>query len=561
MRLSEQSSTESDVPPPRVAVGYVRVSTGRQATDGLSLAEQEKRVRAYAESRGWTMGTVYVEAGVSGRERDRPELTRLLAELHAIDVVIVPRLDRLGRSTGHLHQIYEQLEAQGVDLASVAENLDTSTAHGRLLRSVLSSVAEMESDTVSERVKAVTEVRARAGKYHGGPPPYGFRSSLLDRDPVEAPIVNRIYREYVGGRSMTSIARALIREGVPARRGHWHAGTVARILANPAYSGRIRLNGRVYPGAHDALVSQEDWERAARIRRALATTRGGGRGRSPNGSHLFVKGLLRCGSCRAALVPRTERNRQSPPTEVYYCLGRKTLGPEACDQGPITRQVVDEAALRYFEVVGLDLEATQAAFQQGMDHKLLEIEALRNVAERDHAKAIARFERVLGLFQDGEVEAADWREQRASLLSQRHAAEAQADGLRRREEELRAEIEAISACDALMERMAEIRRTVAGELASSEDVASLRAAVLSLFERFDLYRVPALADMHEWDPDSPGPVVGQRAGGDHVLIPTIRSDAFEPAADDDDWQGLPRLNRVSLRLAEPANNHSDAFVT
>jgi site-specific DNA recombinase len=187
------------------AAGYVRVSTERQAEEGLSLAEQERRVREYAERQGWDLIDVYVERGVSGRRDDRPELGRLLAILANLDRVIIPKLDRLGRSNRHLLEVCDRLEASGVGLISLAENIDTATPTGRLLRAILAALAEFEADTIAERVRAVTESRARSGRPNGGPAPYGYaygpeKSGLVVvRD--EALIVARIFAEWCNGRT------------------------------------------------------------------------------------------------------------------------------------------------------------------------------------------------------------------------------------------------------------------------------------------------------------------------------------------------------------------------
>ena len=165
----------SQLTQPTRAAGYVRVSTERQATEGLSLGEQERRLRAYAEARGWELVELYTDAGISGKRDDRPALRRLLAQLDRFDTLIIPKLDRLGRSNRHLLDVFEQLEAADVQLVSVSEAIDTSTPIGKLLRSVLSAMAEFEADNISERVKAVTERRAREGGHHGGPRPYGYR--------------------------------------------------------------------------------------------------------------------------------------------------------------------------------------------------------------------------------------------------------------------------------------------------------------------------------------------------------------------------------------------------
>ena len=145
-------------PPPDV-----RVSTARQAEEGLSLEAQERRVREYVEREGWELTGLYVERGVSGRRAARPELDKLLADLDGIDRLVIPKLDRLGRSNRHLHDLFEALQAANVELVSLADNIDTSTSAGRLMRNMLANLAEFES-TRSGSASSRNRCPRRAGQ-------------------------------------------------------------------------------------------------------------------------------------------------------------------------------------------------------------------------------------------------------------------------------------------------------------------------------------------------------------------------------------------------------------
>src|SRR5829696_6598492 len=133
-------SRKANASPAVRAAIYIRVSTARQAEEGFSLDEQERRAIAHIERAGWEHAGTYREEGVSGAKRDRPALGRMLADLADFDAIVVPSLDRLGRSTKDLLGLYDQFESTGVALVSLRENLDTTTPVGRLLRTILSAV-------------------------------------------------------------------------------------------------------------------------------------------------------------------------------------------------------------------------------------------------------------------------------------------------------------------------------------------------------------------------------------------------------------------------------------
>src|SRR5437868_22360 len=107
---------------PSAAV-YCRVSSLRQAEEGLSLPEQEKRCRDFAAQRGWDLDDrhVYTERGVSGTKQSRPALDALLLAVEAgeVDAVVTPKIDRLGRSAAHNLELFERFDSADVTLYSL----------------------------------------------------------------------------------------------------------------------------------------------------------------------------------------------------------------------------------------------------------------------------------------------------------------------------------------------------------------------------------------------------------------------------------------------------------
>lgn len=136
-----------------------------QTVDNQLLA-----LRRYAAAREWTIATEYADAGISGAKARRPALDRMLTDAagRAFDIVLIAKLDRLGRSVPHLHDVVNELQTQGVALVSAGDGFDLSTANGRLLFNVLASFAAFERELTAERTKAA-HARARAqGKKIGG---------------------------------------------------------------------------------------------------------------------------------------------------------------------------------------------------------------------------------------------------------------------------------------------------------------------------------------------------------------------------------------------------------
>jgi DNA invertase Pin-like site-specific DNA recombinase len=136
----------------RVAI-YARVSTTNHGQDsGL----QTRDMHQFAEARGWKLVDEYVDSGVSGSTDSRPELNRLMADAkrRKFDVVLVWKLDRFGRSLRHLVNALAEFESLGIAFVSLSDNLDLSTASGRLMFQIIGAMAEFERALIQERIRA-----------------------------------------------------------------------------------------------------------------------------------------------------------------------------------------------------------------------------------------------------------------------------------------------------------------------------------------------------------------------------------------------------------------------
>src|SRR5437867_10736646 len=130
------------------AIGYLRVSTDRQAEHGVSLEAQESKIRAMATIHNSELLEVIVDGGESAKSLNRPGLQRLLTLINAgqAQAVIVAKLDRLTRSVKDLCNLLELFEKRKVALISVAESLDTGSAAGRLVITIMGAVSQWECD-------------------------------------------------------------------------------------------------------------------------------------------------------------------------------------------------------------------------------------------------------------------------------------------------------------------------------------------------------------------------------------------------------------------------------
>ena len=222
------------------AIGYVRVSTDKQADRGVSLGAQMEKVRAMAVVHNAKLAEIIVDGGESAKSLNRPGMARLLAMVDAgeVQTVIIAKLDRLTRSVKDLCTLLERFERRGVALVSVAESLDTGSAAGRLVLNIMTAVSQWEREAIGERTRDAMRHKRSNGERVGNIP-YGYRLAAdgrhLEEDPSEQTVLAEIRRFRREGATLRGIAAALNHRAFQTRRGTaWRLESVARALkANP----------------------------------------------------------------------------------------------------------------------------------------------------------------------------------------------------------------------------------------------------------------------------------------------------------------------------------------
>jgi DNA invertase Pin-like site-specific DNA recombinase len=229
-------------------VGYARVSTDEQVREGISLSAQKERLGAYALAHGAELLRVEVHEGISGKvaPESRPGLARAL---HAVrqgeaDGLLVLKLDRLSRSTRDVLDLVDETRRDGWRLVSVGEHLDTATAAGRLVVTVLAALAEMEREQIGERTRFALDAVAREGRACPHRTPFGWktatgsdrpkrgdRTSLVE-DPEEREILQAMLELEGQGYGARRMAAELNERGIrnPRTGRAWTFGGVASIL-------------------------------------------------------------------------------------------------------------------------------------------------------------------------------------------------------------------------------------------------------------------------------------------------------------------------------------------
>jgi site-specific DNA recombinase len=335
------------------AVIYVRVSTEEQAREGYSIRAQKDVLIRWIHERGHEFVDEYIDDGHSGKSLVRPQIQRMIKDMptRKFDLIVFWRMNRLTRSVKDKITLFEMIDKHKIDLKSMTEEIDTTTAAGRMTTNILMSVAQGEREQVSENVHGTMMERAIKGLRNGAVAPYGY--DLVDKQLIineeEAKIVKRIYATYQENRSTNFISKMLTREGVPkGDLNKWSDFSVYYIISNPVYCGKIRWNYRKLSGArtgkevivaalHKPIISVEEFDQVEQLRK---TRKREGRKMTSDYPYTSTIQCVRCGYGLIGSSRKTVNGRH----RFYKCVGRFNYG--VCDMPVIAEKAIDTAFLK-----------------------------------------------------------------------------------------------------------------------------------------------------------------------------------------------------------------------
>lgn len=223
---------------------------GRQSIDKKDSISIEAQINLCKKECGTdNKFMVYTDKGYSGKNTDRPQFLKMMNDIKTglIDRVIVYRLDRLSRSITDFGHMWEELSRYHVSFTSVSEKFDTDTPAGRAMLYIIMVFAQLERETIAERVKDNYYERTKYGTWLGGPAPFGFNTGRIISGGKSVPsliankeitTVEKIFQSYIqDGCSLGSIAKMLSEEGISCgKRKNWDSTAISRILRNPVYA-------------------------------------------------------------------------------------------------------------------------------------------------------------------------------------------------------------------------------------------------------------------------------------------------------------------------------------
>ncbi|MBS5339595.1 MAG: recombinase family protein [Actinomyces sp. oral taxon 181] len=332
--------TPRRTPTSRIRVAaYCRVSTMSETQAGSLAAQVSAYSKLICSNPAWQFAGIYTDQGISGTTSNRPGFAEMMDHARAGDfqILLVKSISRLARNTVDLLSCVRELATLGVAVRFERENIDTSSAEGELMLTLLASFAQEESRSLSQNVKWAIRNRYKAGRTNSHRI-YGYTwvGGSLHINDDEAQVVRRVFDEYLAGVSPEAIADRLNAEGLRARGGGNFLGSVIRTwLENPRYvgnemlqatytdgpGGKLVVNDGALPkywveGANPPIIDQGTWKR---VQDELARRRqSGGRALTPSGGTCALTHRVVCSQCGRRFHRRT-KTRKHISYKYWWC--------------------------------------------------------------------------------------------------------------------------------------------------------------------------------------------------------------------------------------------------
>lgn len=303
------------------AVIYARYSSHGQQEQ--SIDGQLRDCYAFAKRQGYSIVTEYIDRALTGRNDDRPDFQRMLADAKKkqFQYIIVWKLDRFARNRYDSAVHKAELKKCGVRVISATENI-TDEPEGIMLEGLLESLAEYYSANLSKHVKRGMRECVIAGNYTGGIPPFGFKveNKKLVADEKTAPVIRYVFEQYAKGVSKKEIVDELNKRGIASRSGRsLTLNSLQHALRNPKYIGKYIYDGQEVAGGCEALIDEDIFNAVQKRLDAVKRAPAAGKAKQD----YLLQGKAFCGNCGAPLVGESGRGRHGGHYYYYACAKKK----------------------------------------------------------------------------------------------------------------------------------------------------------------------------------------------------------------------------------------------
>ena len=368
------TAKEEERPKLRVAA-YCRVSTDSDEQATSYEAQVEHYTEFIKKNSEWEFAGIFADDGISGTNtKKREDFNRMIEECMngSIDMIITKSISRFARNTLDCLKFIRQLKGKNIPVYFEKENINTMDAKGEVLLTIMASLAQQESQSLSQNVKLGIQYRYQQGHVQVNHNRFlGYtkdENGQLIIEEEEAKVVKRIYREYLEGASLQEIGKGLEADGILTGAGKkkWRPETVQKILRNEKYIGDALLqktytvdflnkkrvkNTGIMPqyyveGSHEPIIPRDIYMRVQEemLRRANLHS-GQERKKRVYSSKYALSSIVYCSKC-GEIYRRIQWNAHGKRYVVWRCCTRVENGPDACDADSIKEEELQKAVVQ-----------------------------------------------------------------------------------------------------------------------------------------------------------------------------------------------------------------------
>jgi len=379
----------------RVAA-YCRVSTDSDEQASSYEVQVEHYTQFIQKNPEWELADIFADDGISGcSTKNRDEFNRMIEECMAgrIDMIITKSISRFARNTLDCLKYIRELKEKNIPVFFEKENINTMDSKGEVLLTIMASLAQQESQSLSQNIKLGLQYRYQNGEVQVNH--NRFLGYTKDEDghliiePAEAEVVKRIYREYLEGSSLLQIGRSLEADGILTAAGKpkWRPETLRKILQNEKYIGdallqktytvdflkkkRVQNNGIVpqyyVENSHPPIIPRDLYMRVQEemVRRANLHS-GEKRKKRVYSSKYALSSIVYCPKC-GDIYRRIAWNNRGKHSTVWRCCTRVEHGPKACDAPTIQESELQAAVVQAINLVLGNRDDMLTALQENVE--------------------------------------------------------------------------------------------------------------------------------------------------------------------------------------------------
>jgi site-specific DNA recombinase len=393
----------------KVAI-YTRVSSERQVQEGFSLEAQHDRLLEYIKMNGWDLVRFYTDPGVSGKNvKDRPGFQEMLVDLkqEKFDALVIHKIDRLTRNIGDLNNIIELFNKKNIKLISFSENIDTSTASGRMFVFFLGVFAQMYRENLAEEVTKGLTKRAEKGLRVNFKPIFGYdvQDYKLYINEEQAVVVRLIYDKFLKGWGKRRISDYLNDNNYQTNFGIWYERTVNYILTNVTYIGKHHYTPKgdksktiIKDGDHAPIIDEEKFT-AVQVMIERKSTKEISR----SSNDYPFSSIMKCGQCGHPYHGKyVESRANKKPYRYYRCYGKYSKNT-GCTQSDISEITLEKILFNKVLPALLITSKEENIVSVNSAKKSNDHEKIRRQLERDIAKSDSRKKNWHYAFGDGKL--------------------------------------------------------------------------------------------------------------------------------------------------------------